>query len=201
MHIEEEEITGTAFTAAEYPTSVGATLSAASKKFFSFEKGISAECGKASVSGTLLKEVGQLSLSPSYAECVAFGYQGASMLMNGCQYLMHPGTETGEGTFAGTFDIDCPTGSSIVIKAATCEVSIPSQANAGTIEYANREAGEVEEKEVAAAIVLSGGSEHLKYTKAKDGFLCPLNGTGTKEDGALAINGALEGSSLIQITG
>jgi len=105
---------------------------------------------------------------------VAFGI-ASTVRFNGCDYLFHAGEEVAADVHAGTVDIVCPSGKSIEIAAGTCEVSVPPQIGLGT--------NKVENNTNPMDAVATGSLTGVSYTKTKDGFLCPLDSTGTKTDG------------------
>jgi hypothetical protein len=108
---------------------------------------------------------------PEYSGCTAFGLS-ATITTTGCNYLFHIGEETGAGEFGGTVDIKCGTGA-IVITAGTCEVKVGTQSglNSGTATDSGG-AGNLMD------ILLHSNTTNIHYTVTKDGFLCPLSGTG-----------------------
>jgi hypothetical protein len=102
---------------------------------------------------------------PEYSGCTAFGFVGASVTTTGCNYNLHA---------AGTVDIVCSAGNSIKISASTCKAEVASQTGLSSIGYTNNEGGTV-----TVAPNVSG----ITVKKTEDGFLCPLNGTGTVTNG------------------
>lgn len=106
-----------------------------------------------------------LTVSPSLSECTAFGLS-ASVASNGCTWTLGSN---------GSWGMNCPIGKVMTITAGTCEVQLGSQLS-GEMEYTNQSGSPIWTQAKAAV-------SSVEYKKTKDGFLCPLNGTGEKFDG------------------
>jgi hypothetical protein len=134
--------------------------------------GATSSCKSASLSGTLSEPAEAVSLHPAYSECSAFGFASATVTTTGCSFVLHAGSEIEKDRFAGTADISCESGQKITIVASTCEIQIGSQTGLAEVEVVN----DVASSPVAISLVhnITG----LKVNKTKDGFLCPLKGTG-----------------------
>ena len=103
------------------------------------------------------------------------------MTTTGCDYVFHAGAETGSEEYAGTVDVACSS-ASIKITAGTCALEIKGQTGLSAVSFLNNETGTVT---VGAEV----GS--IAYTTTKDGFLCPLSGTGN------FTNGGYNGDTLV----
>jgi hypothetical protein len=157
------------FQADQYPAWLTFEQASFAPLVLTIEGGLKMTCNSITGVGALSEAQSTLTVTPSLSECVAFGLS-AKVKANGCSYITHAG-ETYNGP--SVMDITCPSGSSLQIQAGTCEVTIPAQAALSTV-TSNNFSGDV-----YSEFNLSG----VKYNKVKDGFLCPLGGTGEKEDG------------------
>jgi hypothetical protein len=148
--------------------------------------GSKVECEKVEFEGTMAG-ISQTTLEvvPKYSSCKAFGFLEATVSMNGCKYkFLQP---TGSGPFSGQMSIVCPEGT-IKIVAATCEVQIGAQGPlSGTVTHEDLGTTPIRLGTKAAL-------EKLTYNRTKDGFGCPLTGTGVKEDGKYSGGAEFEGS-------
>jgi|GEM_PF-1391382 len=134
---------------------------------FTFE-GTSVECGAVDIVGNLQEPQEEIEVLPEYEECSAFGFLSGTVNVEGCKYRLHANTPD--------FDIVCPAGKAIKIVGVTCEVQIGSQNNVQKVEYTNNGSS-------PKTLTIETGLEGLKYNKTKDGFGCPLSGTGEKSNG------------------
>jgi hypothetical protein len=134
---------------------------------FGLEGGLSVKCETATFTAELPEPREVVEVLPSYEKCTASGV-AATVTMEGCKYRLD----------ANTTDVDivCPAGKVIKIVTGTCEVQIGSQNGLEKEEYVNHEA----EPET---VTVESEAKSIKYTKTKDGFLCPLSGLGEKSDG------------------
>lgn len=149
---------------------------------FGFESKLMASCKTIAFSATLKEATTPVNATPLLSECRAFGFVETTVNPNGCEYRFHAGSGA-EDEFTGSLDLVCPAGKSIVIQALTCEVQIGAQTGLGPITYENitEETEEIPKPSVGIHFKV----EELAYTKTKDGFLCPLAGTGAKADGKI----------------
>jgi len=159
----------TSFRAETYPVSLGTS----DVPELGFEGG-TLSCAGGGASGELSAESDTLALNPTFSGCTLFGLE-AKLATNGCSYEY-----TVEAGTSDTMDIACPEGKAIAINAGTCAISIPAQTGLSAVE-SGLEVGS-DPRSVTLALDIAG----LTYTKTNDGFLCPLNGTGTKSDGTVA---------------
>jgi hypothetical protein len=144
-------------------------------------EGSKMECQNASFStgAEIAFPAASLSVNPTYGECVQFGFIGATVTTTGCQYVINPGTLSMGGS-EGTLGIACEAGHKITMKAGTCEVQIGTQSGLKTLHLSNSESGSV-----GASLEIS----NMVIDKTKDGFLCPLAGTG---EAKATLTGAIE---------
>lgn len=144
----------------------------------------SVTCESAQLTAVISGAQTSLVASPSFSGCVAFGFSGATVNVNGCAFaLLEPSEE-----LAGSLDIECPEGEGIQINAGTCGVLIGDQAGLGGVGYQNSES-------FPATVTVALGIEEIAYTVVTDGFLCPLPGTGSYGDGTYAGEAEFSGSA------
>jgi hypothetical protein len=97
----------------------------------------SANCGSGSfVGASIAAETSEVTVTPTYESCTAFGFPGA-VHVNGCTYVLHIGEAT-----SGTADIKCPAGKELTITGlsagiAKCIVHVKEQSGLGTVSYEN----------------------------------------------------------------
>jgi len=162
----------TVFQAGEYPADVSGAQEGSEEPTFTMEGGIAVKCKATSQTGWMGQAVETLEVTPTYSECTSSG-AATTVATEGCVYRLYAGTTA--------MDISCPEGKTIKIAWGTCEVTIGGQSGVKTIEYTTKEGSP---DSTTAKVAL----KELQYTKTKDGFLCPLVGTGAKSDGALSGN-------------
>jgi hypothetical protein len=157
------------FDASAYPAEFK-TPAAAKNHVLTIENGLTVKCESATFAGseTYSELQREIKLLPTYSSCTAFGL-AATVNMEGCGFKVNADT--------GALSIECPTGKVVKITAGTCEVQIGSQENLKTISYANSESS-------PATVSVEVHLTSVKYNKTKDGFLCPLAGTGELANGA-----------------
>lgn len=169
----------TVFTAAE-PAFVGGEQLEPGSAILAFEAGSTVSCEFGGVGGEMTEATSELNVGPGFGGCSAFGFAEGSFEANGCAFVLHPGSGSGD-EFTGSFDIACPAGEKIVVKGGNCEVQIGSQTGLGPVSYDEVTAGEPAPY-VEAGFEMEAASG-FTYTKTLDGASCPLSGTGTKTDG------------------
>jgi len=164
--------------AGAYPVTV--TGSQAVTLEFIFEDGIKFFCKDVALDATLTKPSSTLTASSKYEEpCelkggVAFK---ASIDFKKCDFLLHIGATNGVDSYNGTADLSCPNAEGPIIQAGTCKIEMEAnQMGLGPVTFIDETNGHVS---VKPEIV-----EDIFYVKKEDGFLCPLTGTGTKQDGS-----------------
>lgn len=129
--------------------------------------------------GSLVAASSTMSIGAKYFLCTAFGFVGATVATNECNYRLHVNELLGEtGTSLGTFDVVCPSGKAIRVTASTCEMEIGSQNGLSPVSFISfAGSGSITVK------FENGSIPGFAYTVTKDGFLCPFSGTGKKEGG------------------
>jgi len=142
---------------------------------------LTAKCKKSTFTGAVTEPSSTQRLHPEYSECEAFGFASATVTTTGCDYMYHiENTIPNSSIYHASMDIECEAGKSITIVAGTCEVDIGSNhsgtpVNQGltTTRAKNGVVGGVND------VTLEAELKSIKYIVTKDGFLCPLDGTGT----------------------
>ena len=81
-----------AFTAAEYPAFVSGGPTETSSMTFGFEGGQTASCEFAGFAGEITGATSELTVSPGFGGCTAFGSAEGSIEANGCAFVFHPGS-------------------------------------------------------------------------------------------------------------
>jgi hypothetical protein len=154
-------VMASAASAAQYTSSVYPTTatgeSPKGNDVFTTEAG-TVEC-KAHFVGTLTAASSDLTVTPTYTNCTAFGFVEASV--TGCKY-----TFTAVTTTSSSVHVVNP----CTIIASNCHVTVPNQGPLSSVATTNNAAGDVSAKADVSKI---------HYTVVKDGFLCPFEGTGT----------------------
>jgi hypothetical protein len=131
-------------------------------------------------SALLASPASSVRVHPEYKGCTAFGFVNATVNTEACDYVLSAGTLASDEA-PGELEVDCE-GGSIVITAATCEAKVGSQTFSSGLNFVNNtEAGTVTLEAEVTGIVTN---------KTKDGFLCPLSGTGEG-------SGAYTGDTLV----
>jgi hypothetical protein len=134
--------------------------------------GTKVECSTAHFeSGLIAIPSPTIEVHPTYSGCTEFGFVGTTINTESCNFVNHA---------SGTVDVVCPPGQSIKLTASTCAVEIGSQTGLGSISYTNS----------GNNIIMTPNISGITMVKTKDGFLCPLNGTGTVTNGTYT--GAIE---------
>jgi len=122
-------------------------------------------------------------LTPTFSSCTVFAFNNGVVNGNGCQFAI--------SVLTGNQAISCPEGTTITISLPGygCEATIGSQ---GSLPGATSE--NITGKNGRSAVRIRPNMSGLKYTVTNDsGFLCPLNGPGTRTTGAFTDNVAVEG--------
>lgn len=105
----------------------------------------------------------------------------ATLNFNGCQYTLHAGETTAEGTSEGTLDLICPEGQEVEYSVFGCTVSVPEQASIAGIGYHEVETGGNRE------ITVEINAANITYEE--EGFFCSNPGEATN-------NGEYEGRAV-----
>lgn len=150
-------------------------------------EGNNASCPTASLqtAGLIASPASGVTMHPTYSgNCSVFGFINGSITTTGCDYELFAGGSLSGGKAPAQLEIDCAAGKKIVIVGGTCEVTIePNQ----PLTNATVENLATSPKTVNLLFDATG----VDAFKVKDGFLCPLNGTG-------AANGEYAGKSLLK---
>ncbi len=151
------------FTAATYP-STSSGIDTGTHEFTA--AGGSVKCSHGTFSGTSSEASTTQTITPVYEECTAFGFVGATVTMNGCDYMFHlTGTGAG-GSYNGNVDIVCPTGKEITVDAGPCTIHIPGQNGLGAVTFTNATSGGISD------IVNHANVSGIKGSLVKNNFLC-----------------------------
>jgi len=108
-----------------------------------------------------------VTVTPEYTDCVAFGFLGASVKMNSCDYEFHATSKIAEGHYNHHIFIRC-TGAPITIVAGTCEVTVGEQSLSSVTTQNN----------VDGSVTVKPNVTGITMNVVKDGFGCPFAGTG-----------------------
>jgi hypothetical protein len=111
--------------------------------------------------------VTEISVTPTYTKCNAFGYADTDVSFEGCTYLftLEAGLyfETGGKTSHthGPMHIKCPAGKTIVIKptesgVAVCTIKIYGQLPEGVVDQKNTDKGKLNERDVLFTSTVKG---------------------------------------------
>jgi hypothetical protein len=146
-------------------------------------------CNNTAYSGTSTEQNStKLSVSATYAGCTAFGFVNTKVDTNGCEHQFTTG-------LPNSVHIVCPAGTSIVITAFNCEVTIPSQTVVGGITYDNEGSGKT--MDVRATFSLSG----LTYIQHEKSFpFCNEIGTSGLSKTSLFHDGTLSAEATFTAT-
>jgi hypothetical protein len=159
-----------------YPLQLSATSTVGNEIFNT--AGGKVEC-KGSYSASVGAASANVTATPTYTECKAFGFVAATVTMNGCAYKFNLTTIVKADEYLAHVDLVCPAGKSVVITAGTCEVVVHAQTgltHAGitnmTPKEPAKEHGDITIDATVGAAV--GGAGGITYTLVKDGFGCPF---------------------------
>ena len=155
------------YRASSYPTTATAESAIGNDKIAT--EGGTVEC-KAHFQGTMFEARTQLTVTPTYSGCKAFGFISATVNLNGCDYLFNEPFGS-SSNYTARVDVACPWGKTIEITASTCKIAIGSQFMGGSFAVTNTMTNDVG---------LKAGLFGIEYTVLADGFGCPFAGTGPK---------------------
>jgi hypothetical protein len=122
-------------------------------------------------------------LTAGYSGCTAFGFSGATVNMGNCTYkLKQPNTVTAPHKFEANIALVCGGANPMTINSSVfgseCSVSMGGGGNNGNLQDIGLEV------ETATGHILGDlAVSTMTVTKNKDNGLCPLNGTGTVNNG------------------
>jgi hypothetical protein len=172
-----------AFQAESYPVELQGTQT---ESHVMSAESLSVSCKGATLSGHLHEPTEELvELAPSFNECTAGGL-AATVKAEGCTIAFNATKHV-----AG---LACPAAQAITVTAVggNCEVKIGTQTGLSTAEFSTAGGS-------PSTVAIVESLKGVKYTKVKDGFACPLSGTGEKADGTIAGKAALKGFSGGQV--
>lgn len=118
----------------------------------------SAECKKATYTGSFNSGSSELEVTPTYSECTCIGV-ACTIDTNGCRYRLLLGAAT-----AGSFMVSCPAGKSITLTNTKCVIHISTQGNEFWMIYSNTGAGTTKEIGVSFQIVSTLAYTHTEGT-------------------------------------
>ena len=157
------------FTASAYPAngSGGQTT-----EHIFHVQGQTVKCKTATFKGTLNAASSEITITPHYTECTAFGFIGATIDMNSCDFLF---TTDAVSTTVGTVHVLCSKANdSITITAGGCVVHIPPQTpTVNKVEYKNQSGG----------VLVTSKAEGI-HSNVTSGFGCTLASKETDTTGA-----------------
>jgi hypothetical protein len=174
-------------SAAEFHASaVGLSLHGEQKSSHKFTvTGSSITCTTATFTGTTaaLNTTTQ-KMHPSYSGCTAFGFVGATVKTEGCQYIFHTGT--------GTVDLEECTNGGIVVEASSafgkCVMDTPNQTGI------NNQSWTTEGESPNRDILSTSNATNVKVKVTTSTGICPLTvGEHT--------NGTYTGTTTVKATG
>jgi hypothetical protein len=155
------------YTGSAYPTT-GTGQNTAGKETFTTPGG-TVQCDSHFV-GTLAAASSELDVTPTYTNCVAFGFLNATVDFMGCYYRFRAGVSTGSGGYHHTIEIFCPPGTGpVTIKAGTCVVDVPAQTGLKNVKTTNLAGG---------TVTVEPNVTEITMNVTTDGFGCPFPGTG-----------------------
>ena len=152
------------FTCSVYPCTVTGSNTAGNETLTT--PGGTVQCDS-HFEGTLSGASTQLTIVPSFSECVGFGFLNANVTEEGCVYRIISTSRLGESHYRKRVDLICP-GTGLTIVAGTCHLDIPSQ---NGIEF-------VTTLNLFGVLRLTFQMSKTKMIVTKDGFGCPFTGTG-----------------------
>ncbi len=112
----------------------------------------SAECKKATYTGSATSGSSSVLVTPAYSECTCIGV-ACTIDTNGCQFRLNITTTT------GTADVVCPGSATITLTNTKCTIHVGSQTGLGTVTYSNKGAGTT--KEVGLSFTIE---KQIKYS-------------------------------------
>jgi hypothetical protein len=168
----------TRFNGEAYPEAVRGAVSTAN--VFTTPNG-KIDCKKGSFDGTLAAASTQLTLAPTYSECMAFGSK-ATVKSNGCSVVL-----SATSASSGTASIACPVGKAITVEpmafgVVLCTLSFPAQ-SLGSVTYES--VGTGIDRRIVASISGSG----IQYSST--GGNCGASGSKATFSGGIELQGAL----------
>ena len=121
-------------------------------------------------------EVTEVSVAPTYSECIAFGFFNVPIDVNGCIYRYTVVTKISQ-QYEGAKDIICPAGQVIKITAPGCTVTVGSQNALGTVTFTNIGSGSTRE------LTIDENMTNIAYEEHRPLFGICANNTVPKTNG------------------
>jgi len=161
------------FEAGKYPASVSGSTT-----LVIGTEGSTVTC-PVNYSGTVSAASSTLELSTffEYFSCNAWGFINMT-IENQCTQVFHATEKQSADQYKAHYQLKCPAGASLGLRAGQCAISIPPQEGRTTVDV-DDDTGPP--KRVTLDYEVSG----LSYTVTTDDFGCPLNGTGAKTGGTI----------------
>jgi hypothetical protein len=136
-----------------------------------------------------------LELHSVHTNCVAFGLLEPTINTEGCNFRYLLTEKVAVDSYKADVDLVCPPAQSIKIMALTCTVEVKAQTGLTAVDFAVTRGGG------ASDLTLNPTVTGIVYVVTKDGFLCPFDETGFKNDGTYTAETPLtlkaaEGESL-----
>ena len=144
------------------------------------------ECTEATYLGEqTVTPTNEVSVTPTYSGCTAFGFANTPIDVNGCSYKFTTVTKEG-ANFEGAADVVCPANKVIEVTAFGCTVTVGTQAGLGKVTFTN--IGTTTTREVTVDVNLTG----IKYEEHNKGIFptCKFNTVPTN-------NGTYSGAGLV----
>jgi hypothetical protein len=181
--------------AASYPATVTTSQNAGGSHSWGLG-GVTITCSGTQAHSKMTAASSTLTFTINFASCTSSSLT-VSFSLNTCDLEADLGG-TESGRFKSTLDIVCSAGPfNIRFSWGTCEVLVPAQNGLGSA-YAENVSSET-----GYDVLFEAGVTGMAYEVTKDGFLCPLSGTGQKTGGTYTGNygffGESSGGSRIQI--
>jgi hypothetical protein len=141
------------------------------------------KCTELAYSGTQATEAtsSEITVTPKYGGCTAFGFIGATIDVNGCDYRFTPNANP-------YLHISCSE-KPIEVTTATCTVTFGSQTVNSGVTYTNEGAGTTRDLRVNSSI--SG----LTYTQHNKSFPFCAGGAGTFTNGTFSGEATMKGAN------
>ena len=166
-----------------YPVSIEGSQSTTHK----FTAGsTSITCENVTFQGSALAASSAVTLHPTVSGCTAFGFVNVTITTTGCDIVVHSAAEVSSEKFDGTVDVVCESGKAITVVAGPCSVEFKAQEGLNTISFQNTAGGQ---------LTVGANVSGIAYTVTKDGFLCPLAGTGNFTNGGYTGDTAVFGNN------
>jgi hypothetical protein len=144
------------------------------------------KCSEATYSGTQTTGVTstQVTAEAKYGGCTAFGFVGATIHMNGCDYLFTSNPNP-------YLHILCPAGKVIEVTTPSCVITVPAQTVNSGVTYVNVPGNGTTTRHITVQVALSG----LTYTQDPGPFPGCTGGGGTFTNGTYTGEATIKGAN------